>query len=729
MRAGDCLDLANMLCSILRGNGYDAYIVSGYAPKWITSQDQTQTPCPILEKTALKIAAEKVEQVLEGAVLQPPKVDENANPNLEDGEEARASGPRQKYPLKIQPDVSTSKYIELRKKEEEDEIEKKKREADEKAKLVVDVKEDPLQGDRVHCWILVKAGKREVPENIYIEPSTGLTYSTEDSPYLGIESVWNEQNYWANVQEVPPNEMEFELADSQKWEYVLIEEKQADEGEGMNFDAVNEEDNADKQLTPEEAFDDRDILDCPMSWCSKIVIDRNTFRKRYPGGEKFIHFHRCTVEKYSEYFENGDGIVLRITLFQTDECLTPIEIREFFLHRKDKLVQRYNYPLESRVHEIFDPGRQQGLQELIQVDNKKRYFTFYPQARVDGMVRRDELIGHKIIEEYEERDDNLIYRSVAVDVNRISENERRLNFQVELAGCRIAPIRKMTEKFARASKVSAEKDVRKRTHFIADETIRLDYHYADQCITHASTTLDKKDKPHGSDGVLGDFAGSYDGRPANNRQNKLSEREQVLEKVLLQKLVAKEKDLFSEIKDREKDITNLLKKLREEMEDVKLEKSIYDLAHEQSKDEEKEKSDELDEEKDQNRVDYLSPFLAHYASGKPLTRREAMQAKDDCLATLKERLLERANIIQRHLDDENSKLHQRRTMFKRQTGAGSVENDEDFTKYYEEAAFKIDILKARLQRHEELALKKYLEMDQKLNMDPRLAVLKTPENS
>lgn len=751
MRAGDCLDLANILCSVLRGNGYDAYVVSGYAPKWITILDQTKTGCPILEKTALKPKQDKPEKELPRGVLKPPKPvaaahapqeegeqpqDSESNPNPEGGENAEAAdgqtvdaapaapdSPKQKYPIKIQPDVTTSKYLKLREKEDKEEEEKKRKEADAKNQFVIDVKEDPLLGDRVHCWVLVKAGRRDVENHVYIEPSTGLSYSLLDAPYLGIESVWNESNYWANVQDASPREMQFDLHDSNNWEYVLIDEKKIElEDGGLNFEVV-EDAEADKQLSPEEAFDDRDILDCPMSWCQKIAIDRQTFRKRYPGGEKFIHFQRCTVEKYSQYYENGNGIVLRITLFQTDECLTPIEIREFFMHRKDKLIKRYNYPLESRVHECFEPGRTLGLEELIQVADKKRYFTFYPQARVDGMVRRDELIGQKIIEEFENRDDFLVYRSVTVNPHFVSE-EKRQNFQVELATCRIAPIRKMTEKFNRNAKIPAAKDVRKRTHFITNETIKMDYHYDDQCITAHSLLLDKKDKAPGNDALGGD---DRDGR-AGLRQNKLSEREQVLEKVLLQKLVTKEKDLFSEVKDREKDITTLLKKLREEMDDVKLEKSIYDLAHEQSKDEEKEKSDDADEDKDRNRVDYLSPFLAQHTNGKVLTRREAMQAKDDCLATLKERLLERANIIQRHLDDQKAKLDQRRIVFKRSPNTGA-EQDDDFTKFYEDMAFKIDILKARLQRHEELALRKYLDMDQKLNNDPRLVVLKNPDNS
>ena len=61
-----------------------------------------------------------------------------------------------------------------------------------------------------------------------------------------------------------------------------------------------------------------------------------------------------------------------------------------------------------------------------------------------------------------------------------------------------------------------------------------------------------------------------------------------------------------------------------------------------------------------------------------------MRAKEECLQALKERLLDRASIIQAHLDAESQKLHQRQQLFKRQAGAGAVEADEQFTQYYEQ---------------------------------------------
>ena len=40
------MDLANFLTSVLRGNGYNAFCVSGYAPKYIANKDQKHLEPP-----------------------------------------------------------------------------------------------------------------------------------------------------------------------------------------------------------------------------------------------------------------------------------------------------------------------------------------------------------------------------------------------------------------------------------------------------------------------------------------------------------------------------------------------------------------------------------------------------------------------------------------------------------------------------------------------------------
>jgi len=61
--------------------------------------------------------------------------------------------------------------------------------------------EDCLYGLRVHSWVLVLAGKRDVAETFFIEPLTGLPHAVDSANYLGIESVWNHQQYWVNMQD------------------------------------------------------------------------------------------------------------------------------------------------------------------------------------------------------------------------------------------------------------------------------------------------------------------------------------------------------------------------------------------------------------------------------------------------------------------------------------------------------------------------------------------------
>jgi hypothetical protein len=45
-QAGDCYDMSIVLCSLLIGSGYDAYVVYGTAPKKITTKDESLMDCP-----------------------------------------------------------------------------------------------------------------------------------------------------------------------------------------------------------------------------------------------------------------------------------------------------------------------------------------------------------------------------------------------------------------------------------------------------------------------------------------------------------------------------------------------------------------------------------------------------------------------------------------------------------------------------------------------------------
>ena len=130
-------------------------------------------------------------------------------------------------------------------------------------------------------------------------------------------------------------------------------------------------------------------------------------------------------------------------------------------------------------------------------------------------------------------------------------------------------------------------------------------------------------------------------------------------------------------------------------------------------------------------MDYLAPFLPTARGDKaprnldqePLTREEAQRAAKACLEALKERLLERANIIQKRLDVENSSLAKKQAAYQRSQQRDDQAGDEGFERFCSETMFRIQILEQRLQRHESTAMQKYTELDQMLQNDPRLRML------
>lgn len=60
---------------------------------------------------------------------------------------------------------------------------------------------DKLLGLRVHSWVLVLHGKREVASSFFIEASTGERRELNDERYYGIEAVFCHNNYWVNMQD------------------------------------------------------------------------------------------------------------------------------------------------------------------------------------------------------------------------------------------------------------------------------------------------------------------------------------------------------------------------------------------------------------------------------------------------------------------------------------------------------------------------------------------------
>merc|ERR1712099_211940 len=165
-------------------------------------------------------------------------------------------------------------------------------------------------------------------------------------------------------------------------------------------------------------------------------------------------------------------------------------------------------------------------------------------------------------------------------------------------------------------------------------------------------------------------------------------------------------------------------------EDV-LEPSPYDLARESARvDALREGAEEEKQEEQTSKVDILAPYLVDFRNKDTgIVQLDALQAElvaKKCTQDFRKRLTDRAEIIQRRLEDEQDQLRKRRAQMQRR--GDNVEKDErEFEKYQSQAMFRTQILEQRLARHEMQAIEKFQELEKMLQDDPRLAAMWTKE--
>ncbi|PRP72990.1 Pyruvate decarboxylase [Planoprotostelium fungivorum] len=286
---------------------------------------------------------------------------------------------------------------------------------------VLGVSTTEFLGKRVHCWVLVLPHKTDNEGPIFIEPSTGEKFNAnEECGYLGIESVWNHQNYWVNMQEYNVDQQQgtsFILQDMAKWEFASH------------------------------------ALEVPTSWTNRIELSREQFYSRYPGSQKKILYHRY-------------GMIRQINVYSDDERTILIEQQEFFLNRKDALEFRKRKFNEGKTIEQFERGRSYDLREIVTIENQRKEMHFWRGTHVEGLISRIVIFGRKVVETYGDRDDHLIYRSATLDPTLKDDTLTKIS-----DGRKLEAVRKMTQKYAQNPTTPADKDLCKITfHLDAKKT-------------------------------------------------------------------------------------------------------------------------------------------------------------------------------------------------------------------------------------------------------------------
>jgi hypothetical protein len=71
----------------------------------------------------------------------------------------------------------------------------------------------------------MRGGKRDLSDTFFIEPTTGRSYSIADAPYYSVEGIWNNVNFWINLDTGRAiDEINFDFVEDAtgEWEYVMI---------------------------------------------------------------------------------------------------------------------------------------------------------------------------------------------------------------------------------------------------------------------------------------------------------------------------------------------------------------------------------------------------------------------------------------------------------------------------------------------------------------------------
>ncbi|XP_031536503.2 dynein regulatory complex subunit 7 [Vicugna pacos] len=686
---GNCFDFSTLLCSMLIGAGYDAYCVNGYGSQDLCHMDLTREVCPLTVKPKETVQEEE---------KAPPK----------------------KYAIKPPRDLSSRFEQEQEMKRQEEikaEEEKRRRQEEERLMEVDSAKTDPLHGLRVHSWVLVLSGKREVPESFFIDPFTARSYSTQDDNFLGIESLWNHKNYWINMQDCWNccKDLIFDLGDPVMWEYLLLGTDKPllspteEEDNGVN------DDDAVENLGKE---DEDKSFDMPNSWVEQIEISPEVFETRCPNGKKVIQYKKAKLEKWAPYL-NNNGLVCRLTTYEDLECTKTLEIKEWYQNREDMLELKHINKTTGLNIDYFKPGHPQALRVHSYTSMQPemdRVMEFYEKARVDGLIKREET-PKTMTEYYQGRPDFLSYR-------HINFGPRVKKLVLNNAESNPRPVVKITERFFRNPTKPADEDVAERVFLILDERIQLRYHCREDHITASKreflrrTEVDSK----GNKIIMTpDMCISFEVEPMEHTKKLLYQYEAMM------KLKNEEKLSRHQAWESELEVLEILKLREEEEEAHVLTTSIYDTKRNEKSKEYREAMERVMHEEHLRQVeaqlDYLAPFLAQLPPGEKLTRWQAVRLKDECLSDFKQRLINKANLIQARFEKETQELQKQQQWYQENQVTLTPEDEDLYLSYCSQAMFRIRILEQRLNRHKELAPLKYLALEEKLYKDPRLVEL------
>lgn len=679
LRSGDCLDMSTLLVSILRGAGYDAYVVSGIASRSTTLRDRRgDKATKFLELSAWK------------GLLHPQA---NESEPTSSSPEQKETSPKYKY----RPPRPATACGRMKKKSRFDQFlrdgagDVKEQEFEEKSTKST-FPEFPDAKDRVHFWVMVRAGSRNVNEDIFIESTTGTIWKIGEievaKRYFSVDSLWNEKNYWVNLQtDAMMLDMSFSIEDVSLWEFMFYDEGMF-QGDSAS-DGVTGKDGGKLQTELVE-----ELLQLPKSWNPRVELDAATIEDVFPGGKSEIVFKDVTVKRWRPFYPKIEGKVIEVSIFkEVGSRRTCTEIRELFSHRLDKLEQRIEFMETGVIKEKFGVGRPRGLQVCI-TDDKKLVFWYYPNARINKCWRRMEVFSTKVVTlDFANRTDCLKTRVI----NFI---DRKGNYDAEQCGMNIT---KFVDVFERNWEKPAREDVRRVEYDQENGTIKVNFHFGRNRIMSSSRVYYKSKKEA--------LVSGHDVKGGEIRN-------------LFRYLLEAEKAAFASIRENEQDFDTLLEVLSYQRKRVQLEMDPYTVARLAVKtNQDIADMKNVKGEKAFSTFDELSMFMPVKRMGKKMSREE-------CFAMLKERLIHRLDILNRRKDRDLKRMekiaHKSRLQLNSTPEGDTVRmrqveiEGEAMIKEAQKLKERLLVTEKRIMRHEKQSIEKLRMLNTRLLDHPLL---------
>lgn len=519
--------------------------------------------------------------------------------------------------------------------------------------------------------------------------------------------------------------MEFDLSNQSSWEFLFISSLKvnAEDPNANGNDQDHEDVGQEKSLMEDAKIENSSLqiarsFDAPPTWVAPLAMDRKRYLIQYPPlGKKTVQYFRAKADFFARGV-NSQCMVMRITTYLDIAQTIVNEIHEWFENRKDKMYKRIRYFLgKSRFVEFYHPGSTGEIKQWTEYPGKLIEVDFYVNGRLDRLCHREEVVGSKVTEVFEGRYDHLVFRSVLLTVDKTVAGAR----QFTLPGGSLAHelyVLKMTQAFELDPDVPPGSAIAKRSFYVREGKAVVRYHFEQSQVSGRIKTFLHTRGPN-VPGVSELAITQEVGIEEDMEQ--------------LQEAIALERECYTSIKANFQQMQKI-HEFRESAEGVvSIELSVFDTALDKALAEAsaavsasgapERGAGGNSTERDSKGIDYLAPYLRNFKDVSSITKESALEIRQNCLDALKARLVERANIIQSRLNDENAKLGRKQEQFQRSQREGDL-STEDYEKYCTDAMFRIQILEQRLAAHEDAAVKKFAELDAKLASDPRLKVLK-----